>query len=80
MSRYSLRMKYVSGMLSYFPHAIGFGTSSGVRLWMAFMDSCSLLSMSRPISLDCTLMKKVQGEPSASSTSILPVLAQKLVP
>jgi hypothetical protein len=73
-------MKYVSRILSYFPHAIGFGTNYGVKLWIAFMDSCSLLSMSRPMSLDCTLMKKVQGEPSASSASILPVLAQKLTP
>jgi hypothetical protein len=55
-------------------------SGSGMSGLMSRYYSCSLLSMSRPMSLDCTLMKKVQGEPSASSASILPVLAQKLTP
>lgn len=49
---------------------------------MAFMDSYSAWTMLRPVSPETTLMEKGCSVPvpSASSTSIRPVFAQKLTP
>lgn len=59
---------------------MGLGTKSDDVAWIAFIDSNSPWTIFLPVSPGRTFMKKDDGVPSASSTSMRPVLAKKLVP
>lgn len=80
ISRNSHKKKCVSGTVSYVPQAIGFGVKSGKSAWIADIDSNSPCIMFLPLSFDMNLNENDPGVPSARSTSIRPVLAQKVTP
>lgn len=80
ISRNSHRKKAVSATDSNLPHAMGLGTNSGVTSAILLMEINSPRAMLSPSSLARIFMKKDFGEPSCSSTLILPVVAQKLTP